>query len=118
MPLSLQITFRQMEPSPAVEARVRELAERLDKFSDRIMSCQVVIEAPHHHQRQGKLYEVHIELTTPGSEVVASRQHSERQSHEDVYVALRDAFRAVRRQLTDHQHLRRHGVTHPEEAGE
>lgn len=114
MHLPLQITFRQMEPSPAVEARVRELAQRLDGFSSRIMSCHVIIEAPHHHQRQGKLYEVHVELTVPGSEIVASRQHGERHSHEDVYVALRDAFQAVRRQLENYEQERRHDVKHHE----
>jgi len=114
MRLPLQITFRQMEPSAALEARARELAQRLDGFSSHIMSGHVIIEAPHHHQRQGKLYEVHVELTVPGGEIVASRQHSERHSHEDPYVALRDAFQAVRRQLENYEREHRHEVKHHE----
>ena len=114
MHLPLQITFRQMEPSPALETRVRELAQRLDRFSSQIMSCHVVIEAPHRHQHQGKLYEVRVDLTVPGSEIVASKQHSERHSHEDVHVALRDAFRAVRRQLENYERERRQDVKHHE----
>ena len=110
MRLPLQITFRQMEPSPALETRVRELAQRLDRFSPQIMSCHVTIEAPPRHQHQGKLYEVRVDLSVPGSEIVASEGHS----HEDVHVALRDAFRAVRRQLEDYERERRQDVKHHE----
>lgn len=114
MRLPLQITFRHMEPSPALEARVRELALRLDRFSSHIMSCHVTIEAPHQHQHQGQIYEVRIDLTVPQGEIVVSREHRERHSHEDVYVALRDAFHAVRRQLEDHERQHRQDVKHHE----
>jgi ribosomal subunit interface protein len=114
MRLPLQITFRHMDPSPALEARIRELAARLDRFSAHIMRCQVTIEAPHQHHRQGQRYEVGIDLTVPHGELVANREHRERQSHEDVYVALRDAFRAVRRQLEDYERQHRQDVKHHE----
>jgi len=115
MKLPLQITFRHMEHSPAVEERVRAMAQRLERFSSAIMSCRVVIEAPHQHQRQGQRYEVHVDLTIADGEVVAGKEHRERQSHEDVYVAIRDAFRAVRRQLEDLERIRRNDVkTHDE----
>jgi cold shock CspA family protein/ribosome-associated translation inhibitor RaiA len=106
MQLPLQITFRHMEPSPALEARIRELAARLDKFSAGIMHCHVVVEAPSKHQHQGGLYEVRIDLTVPEKEIVISRAHPIRHSHEDAYVALRDAFRAARRQLEDYERER------------
>ena len=114
MLLPLQITFHQMEPSPALEARIRALAARLDRFSAHIMGCHVTVAAPHQHQRQGQLYEVSIDLTLPQAELVANREHRERQSHADVYVALRDAFRAVRRQLEDYERRHRHDVKHHE----
>jgi G:T/U-mismatch repair DNA glycosylase len=41
----LQINFRDIPPSEAVEARVREKAAGLDKFYDQIMSCRVMIKA-------------------------------------------------------------------------
>ena len=114
MRLPLQITFRGMEPSAAMEARIRELAERLDHFSTQIMRCQVVVEAPHRHQRRGGLYEVHMHVTLPGGELAASREHRELHSHEDAYVALRDAFHAMRRQLEDYERKRRQDVKHHE----
>jgi len=108
--IPLQITWRGIDPSEAVEARIRKLAERLEKFSAHIISCQVIVEAPHKHGHQGRLYEVHIHVTTPGGSAVANREHRMEHSHEDVYVALRDAFRAVRRQLEDYERERRQDV--------
>ena len=60
MQTPLQITFRDMEPSAAVEANIREKAGKLEQFYDRIMSCRVVVEVPHGHQHQGRLYQVRI----------------------------------------------------------
>ena len=102
MQVPLQISFRNMHPSDAVEARVREKAARLEKYFDRIISCRVIVEAPHRHHRKGKLYTVRIDLTVPGRELVVTRNNSEDHAHEDVYVALRDAFNAAARQLEDH----------------
>lgn len=45
MQIPLQITFRNMDPSPAMEAIVREKAAKLDRFFERIVSCDVTIEA-------------------------------------------------------------------------
>ena len=114
MQLPLQITFRHMEPSAALEARVRELAGRFDRFGADIIGCHVTIEAPHQHQHQGQVFEVHIELTVPQATLVANREHRARHSHEDVHVALRDAFRAVRRQLEDYERRHRQDVKHHE----
>ena len=107
MRLPLQITFRHMEPSPALEARIRKLAERLDEFSPHIMHCHVIVEAPHKHQQQGRLFEVRMDITVPDSEIAIRRSHPIRHSHEDPYVALRDAFRAARRKLEDYERERR-----------
>jgi ribosomal subunit interface protein len=112
MLLPLQITFRNMEPSAALEARIRKLAQRLEKFSSQIVRCHVIVEMPHKHGHQGSLYEIHVHLTTPGDTIVANREHRERHSHEDAYVALRDAFHAVRRQLEDYERKRRQDVKH------
>ncbi len=103
----LQITFRNMDPSPAVEARIRERAEELEQFYDRIVSCRVMIEAPHRRHEQGKIYHVRVDLKVPGKEIVVKRDPSEHHAHEDIYVAIRDCFNAVQRQLEDHVRNRR-----------
>jgi ribosomal subunit interface protein len=101
MQLPVQITFRDIPHSDAVEANIREHAEKLNQFYDSIMSCRVMVEAPHGHHHQGKLYHVRVDLTVPGKELVASRAPSKHHAHEDVYVAIRDAFAAAKRQLQD-----------------
>lgn len=106
MQTPLQITFRNLDNSPAVEAKIRERVEELEQFCDRITSCRVVIEEPNRHQRRGRLYHIRVDLKVPGGEIVVKRGPSEHQAHEDIYVAVRDCFDSVRRQLEDH--VRRH----------
>ena len=96
MQIPLQITLKDMPQSEAVESRIREKAEKLGRFHERIINCRVVVESPQRHQHQGKLYSVHIDLSVPGAELVANRAQDE-----DVYVAIRDAFGAITRQLED-----------------
>lgn len=102
MQLPLQITFRNIPPSQAVEAKVRERAEKLEKVTDNILACRVTVEAPHKHHYKGSTYQVRIDLTVPGTEIVVSRDPGLNHAHENVYVAVRDAFNAVRRQLEDY----------------
>jgi cold shock CspA family protein/ribosome-associated translation inhibitor RaiA len=107
MQLPLQITFRHMDPSPALEARIRERAKALDQFFDRIIACRVVVECQNHRHRQGNLFEVRIDLTVPGREIVVGRDRGLNHAHEDAHVAVRDAFDAARRVLEDHARLGR-----------
>ena len=126
MEIPLQITFRNMPPSQAIEDTIREKASKLESFYDRIMSCRVIVEAPHRHHRKGKAYEVRIDLTVPGGELVINRspkrlkaaksglaeppetklieshKPSKHGAHADVYVAIRDAFNAAGRKLQDY----------------
>ena len=97
MQLPLQLVMRDVPHSEAVEAKIRQKAERLDRFYDKIMSCRVVVESPQRHQHQGKLFTVRIDVTVPGSELVVNRDKDE-----DIYVAIRDAFDAMGRKLEDY----------------
>ena len=101
MQLPLQITFRNMEPTEAIEAKIRERSERLDRVYDRIMSCRVVVESPHRHHHQGNLVHLRIDLKVPNGELVVNREPNQHHAHEDAYVAIRDAFDAMQRQLED-----------------
>jgi ribosomal subunit interface protein len=117
MQLPLQITFRHMDPSPALEARIRKLTARLEKFSAQITRLHVIVEPAAHHQHQGHLHDFHLDITLPDAEIAIRRAHPADQTHEDPYVALRDAFRAARRKLEDYERKRRHDVkTHSGQA--
>ena len=111
----LEISFRNMDSSPAVEARIREKVAKLEQFFDRIVTCRVVVEAEHRRHHKGNLYNVRIAIGVPGDEIVVNRNGPKNHAHEDVYVALRDAFNAAGRQLEDHARKVRGDVkTHEE----
>jgi ribosomal subunit interface protein len=110
MQLPLQVTFRNMPRSEAVEIKIREKVDKLNKFYDRIMSCRVVVEAPHAHHHQGKLFHVNVDITVPNGELVVSRDKHDNHAHEDLYVAIRDAFNAAQRQLQGYARKQRNDV--------
>ncbi|NOY61561.1 MAG: ribosome-associated translation inhibitor RaiA [Gammaproteobacteria bacterium] len=97
MKLPLQVSSRNIYLSQAAENAIIGKAEKLETFYNHIMGCRVHVEAPHRHKHQGVLYNVRIDMTVPGAELVAKRG-----AHSDLYVAIRDAFDAVRRQLQEY----------------
>lgn len=98
----LQIRFLGMEPSEAVETAARKKADKLDTVARDIMSCRVSIEQTNKHQHQGRPYAVRVDVTLPDHELSVDRVHDE-----DVYVALRDAFDDMKRQIEDTVRRRR-----------
>ncbi len=90
------IRFIGMGPSEALAAAARDKAAKLDRFYPDLMSCHVVLELEHKHRRQGRPFAVRVDVTLPGHELTVSRVE-----HEDAYVALRDAFDDMKRQLED-----------------
>jgi len=110
MQIPTQITFRKMAPSPAVETRIRNRIAELEHVFGRIIACRIVVEASTQRHQQGNIYHVTIDLTVPGREIVVHRDPPEHQAHEDIMVAVRDAFDAARRQLENHAHIARGDV--------
>jgi ribosome-associated translation inhibitor RaiA/cold shock CspA family protein len=102
MQIPVEVTFKEIERSTAVEARVRELAAKLERVFDRVIRCDVVVETPHRHQNKGRQFHVRVRLTVPGGELVVSHDPGPDGAHEDVYVTIRDAFAAAKRQLEDY----------------
>ena len=107
MQVPLQIRFVNTDSSPTVENAIRDGAKTLGRFAEHIVSCRVNVEAPHGRHRKGQIYHIVIDVRMPGGEIIASRDPSQHHAHEDVYVALRDAFKAARRQLQDHVRVNR-----------
>jgi ribosomal subunit interface protein len=118
MQIPLQITIRDIEHSEALEARIRSKVDKLEDFFKHIMSCRIVVEMPHKHHHQGKQFNVRIDIGVPGHEIAVNRDHAE-----DVYVAVRDAFDAAKRQLEDYARkirgdVKTHESRRPSEGGE
>jgi ribosome-associated translation inhibitor RaiA len=114
MIIPLQITWRNVDQSDAVEADIRAKAEKLDQFYSQILSGRVLVEASHRHHHKGNLYRIRIELEVPDGEIVVTRDPADNHAHEDIYVTVRDAFDAARRQLQDYAAKRRGDVKHHE----
>ena len=108
--LPVQITTRDLPGSPTLEAHIRSKAEKLKQFHDHMTSCRIVVEFEQKHKHRGKLYNVRIDVTVPGKELVVTKK-----ADEDVYIAIREAFSALTRQLDNFSH-KRHGrvKTHSE----
>ena len=107
MKIPLQITFHGISPSEAVETKIREKVDKLDKFHSDIISCRVAVEAEHQHHHQGNQYHIRIDITMPGKELVISREHHDRKDYENIYVVIRDAFNAATRQIEDYARIQR-----------
>ena len=105
MQIPLQITFRELEHSDALESHIRDKAQKLEQFYSALVGCRVVVDQPGKHQHLGNPFCIRIDLTVPGGEIVVDRQQNE-----DVYVALRDAFNAARRKLEDFGHRQRREI--------
>lgn len=110
-----QITFRGMPHSPAMDARILELARKLETLNPRITSCHVVVDETDRHKTKGNQFEVHVVLHVPGrGEIVATRHASE-----DAYLAINEAFDSVHRQLEKEIEVQRGDVKrHPGERGD
>jgi ribosomal subunit interface protein len=114
MQLPLQIACRGFSCSESIDAKVRSKVDKLEEVFKDITSCRVVIESPHHHQHKGNTYRVSIDVTVPQGEVVVDQGGGENHAHEDVYVAIRDAFDAMGRRLKGLAQRRRGDVKHHE----
>lgn len=90
------IRFIGVEPSDALASVARDKVAKLELFCPEIMACLVVIELAHKHRRQGRPFAVRLSVTLPGRELAVSRVENE-----DAYVALRDAFDGMKRQVAD-----------------
>jgi len=94
----MTLTFRHTDHSSALEARARELGERLQRCGERITHCHMTIEGA----RSGNApYSVQIDLAIPGAQIHADSLQIDGAGHKDIYLALREAFNNAKRQLQE-----------------
>ena len=89
-----QVTFRGLAPSPSIVESVWKKARKLSDLEPSVRGCHVVIEATSSHGPQS--YRVTVQLN---GGTAAQRRQSRHATDGNVHIALRDAFRATRRQL-------------------
>ena len=113
-----QVVFRNIEHSPAVEEAVYKRLEKLERYCDEIQSLRVTLEAPHNNHHKGKVYHVGVEALVPNHDIVVTHDQHDKHSHEDIYVAIRDAFNAVERRLKSVYGKQRSRMTRAPKLGE
>jgi ribosome-associated translation inhibitor RaiA len=98
----LEISFKGLEKSRAVEAKVAERVVRLEKHFDRMTHCRVVVSAPNKHAHKGKSYEIKIDIGIPGSKpLIVTHVAAVANAAGSLQLALRDAFDAAQRRLDE-----------------
>ncbi len=95
----VQIAFKGLAPSPALEERIRMKAAKLERQHREVIGLRVLIEALNRQDQLGRVYTVRIDATAPGLELSVSREAGREHDDGDVHVALRDAFEAMSRRL-------------------
>lgn len=99
----VQITFHGMEPSDAVEGKIRERIHKIERLSPRIVGCRVVVEEPNR---------VHLNVRLPGTMLSVTKGEAKDREVQDLQTVLRDAFDAAERALREFS-SRRSRVSRP-----
>lgn len=94
-----QVVFHNIDQSPALADNVSKRIQKLRRFSNDIIGGRVVLDSPHNNHHKGKVFSVAIEIHTASREVIVKQVQHDKPAHEDIYVAVRDAFNAAERQL-------------------
>lgn len=104
--IDLKIQFIDFAESAAIRSMVQDHVDSLEKMCNKIMSCHVVLSRPHRKLHQGSIYKVKLRLHLPGTEIIIDKDPGKNHAHEDIHIAIRDAFLAARRKVEDYVRIR------------
>lgn len=108
MRVPLELTFRNVEKTRALEEYIRSEVKGLEQASDALISCRVAVEKPQEHQRSGSPFRVRLDLRVPPRhELVIKREAGEGDIHDDLRTVLSQAFEAARRRLREQMEIQR-----------
>ncbi|MED5411696.1 MAG: ribosome-associated translation inhibitor RaiA [Pseudomonadota bacterium] len=110
-----QVVFHNIEQTDAIADAVQKRIQKLERYCDEIIAGRVVLDSPHNNHHKGKVYSVGLEIHTPFKEVRVNQEQHDNHAHEDLYVAIRDAFDAAERQLKSID--KKHRITPPHKGG-
>lgn len=116
----LQIAFKNMTSSEALEGIVRERVDRLHRFHTKITGARVVIEVPHRSPESGKTpIGIAVEIDVPGhSPIIAKGEQDRREMKGDQSAIINRVFEAVERQLEQITAIRKGEVKNHGSAGD
>jgi hypothetical protein len=97
-PRPCRITFQGFAGSEPPRLEVHAWLARLGALTAPMTGGEVAIEAVADGRKE-RCYRVRVELVMPAGSVLVGPDHPANLPHEDVFVAIRNAFRAARREL-------------------
>jgi cold shock CspA family protein len=116
MQIPLEMTFRDIRKTEAIERLIGEKVAKLEKICDYMVSCRIAIDMPQRHQQRGNSFRVRIDIRVPqGHELVIKRESGQGKINGTLPQTLREAFSAAARQLKELVKKQREEVkTHPD----
>lgn len=103
----LKMTFINFHPSEKVKAAIQHGATGLQRFFNRIVAADAVLEAlPAIHGR-APVCRIRLHLELPHHRIVVTRDHPIGAKDENVYWSIRKAFRTARHRLVHHTQRRK-----------
>jgi ribosome-associated translation inhibitor RaiA len=102
MELELQIAARGVDLDARAETLIRQYAERLERYYDRITGMRVMVEVPQRQMGEAIVHNVTFDITVPGTKLVVKRQ-----AHPELLTAIQRAYEAARRRLQDYARRQR-----------
>src|SRR3546814_19187671 len=85
-----------MESSACIEEQIRGQVDRLERFSDRIISCRIAVEADHRLTHMATIG-LKLEVSVPGNVIVAKRAERYPGTHDNnqVLAIIKETFDAA-----------------------
>lgn len=100
MQVPLEVTFRHLDKSPAVEELIRKRVEKLEQFRHNIINCRVLVERPHQHESSGSPYRVLLTLGVPPvKDVIIDTRPGQHELGESLQTIVNRTFDSAERRL-------------------
>ena len=96
---AFQVLFHNIDQTDALTEAVQKRISKLERYCDQIITGRVVLDSPHNNHHKGRVYSVTLEIHTSEKEVRVNQDQHDNHAHEDLYIAIRDAFNVAERQL-------------------
>jgi len=90
---AVDVLYRDLESSPALNEIISKKLEKLNRYSDQIIHSRVVLDTPHNHKHKGKQFRASIEIDIKGHPIAVA------QDNESIHLAVRDAFITAERKV-------------------
>lgn len=90
---AVDVVYRDLDSSAALNDIIIKKLEKLNRYTDQIVHSRVVLDTPHHHKHKGKQFRASIELDIVGHPLAITHDD------ESIHVAVRDAFSSAERKV-------------------